>query len=101
MAILNQGVVQQQSASDTPAQQKGITRLNISKELSVENPLDVGSLFKNHAQTRRNQDVAKIEKELTDKVAAKRNDQKDKLTSIADLIMKELNVEPVVSPMKD
>lgn len=54
MAILNQGVVQQQSSTDTAAQQKGVSRLNISKELSVENPRDVGSLFMNHAQTRRN-----------------------------------------------
>jgi hypothetical protein len=47
MAILKQEV-QYRSACDTIAQQKGITKLNISKELSVENPLNCGSLFMNH-----------------------------------------------------
>jgi hypothetical protein len=46
MAILKQEV--QRSATDMIAQQKGLTKLNISKELSVENPLNCGSLFMNH-----------------------------------------------------
>ena len=83
MAILKQEV-QQRSATDMNA--RGLTKLNISKELSLENPLNCGSLFMNHQMTRKNQDVAKIEKELTQKVNMKRDQGKDKLLSIADLI---------------
>jgi hypothetical protein len=47
MAILKQEV-QRSATTDMIAQQKGLTKLNISKELSVENPLNCGSLFMNH-----------------------------------------------------
>ena len=83
MAILKQEV-QQNAAKDLNA--RGITKLNISKELSVDNPVNCGRLFMNSQVTRKNQDVAKIEKELTQKVNLQRDHGKDKVLSIADLI---------------
>ena len=47
MAILKQEV-QMRSASELIANTNGTTKLNISKELSVENPLNCGNLFMNH-----------------------------------------------------
>ena len=47
MAILKQEV-QMRSASELAATKNNTTMLSLSKELSVENPLNCGSLFTNH-----------------------------------------------------
>ena len=47
-----------------------------------------------------NSNITKIQNELAKRVESERNPQEEKLTSLADLIMQELNIKPMI-PQKD